>query len=221
MNNRFFNAGKAALRWWKFKRLNLCEVPPNHVFIARFQPGDAVIDVGTGNDPDLSKYLLSHYDVECFGVDPTRKHAPTLQAFAHTHPRFHHLPYALGTERKTVLFHESQANVSGSLLPGHRNIVNDPVIHYEVDMITVEDVVRLAGRPSIALLKLDIEGAEYEVIKCLRREWLTRIRQIMVEFHHQTVQEITWQDTLDAIRTIERLGMKSFVYNGRDCLFYW
>jgi FkbM family methyltransferase len=136
-------------------------------------------------------------------------------------PGFHYLPFALGAEKGKRRFHESKLNVSGSLLDGHRNIISDPVVRYDVDVVTLEELLRIVGRDEFAIVKMDVEGAEHDVIKTLRRPVLTRVRQLIVEFHHDTVRGLTWGDTLRAIRTLESQGMKALVYNGRDCLFYW
>jgi len=210
-----------ALRSYRAKRLGLKEVEPNYGFIERFAPGEAAIDIGVGDDPDFSLYLINNYQMECFAVDPTRKHAPSLQAIERETKNFHYLPLALGAENKTVEFNESTINVSGSLLKGHSNIQNDPCISYEVQMVTLDSLLEQVGKESISILKMDTEGAEYETIDSLKAADLKRIRQLMIEFHHDRVEGITWPDTQRAIRTLEKHGMKSFLYNGRDCLFYW
>lgn len=196
-------------------------VPPNYAFHPRFHAGDIVIDVGTGNDPDLSKYLISKYGVESFAVDPTRKHASALREYEKKLPGFHYLPHALGAQSGKVDFYESTTNVSGSILPGHRNIINDPTTKYAVEMITMAELLQMAGSKHIALMKIDIEGAEFELLAALEPGLLRRVRQLLVEFHHDTVQGKTWRDTEEAISRLKGMGMKALVYNGRDCLFYW
>jgi FkbM family methyltransferase len=213
--------GRRAIRDHRARRLGLIRVAPNYGFLADFAPCDAAIDIGVGDDPDLSIHLIERYGIECFAVDPTRKHAQTLQAVERRTPSFHYLPYALGPENRTVEFHESKINVSGSLLKGHGNVVNDPCVRYEVEMVTLERLLDATGRRSINLLKMDTEGAEYATIDSLGGRELRRIRQVMVEFHHDRIEGITWSDTQRAIRTMRRHGMKSLLYNGRDCLFYW
>ena len=221
MVRRAWAKGKHMLVRYRVKRLGLRCVPPNYGFFDRFTPGEVAIDVGVGDDPDFSLYLVKNYGMECFAVDPTHKHASKLQQIEHEVPLFHYLPCALGPDDGTVEFCESTINVSGSLLEGHRNIVEDPCIRYDVQMVSLESLVAQIGREPIGILKMDTEGAEYGIISKMSQATLSKIRQLMVEFHHGTVEGITWHDTALAIRTIEKLGMKSFVYNGRDCLFYW
>ena len=202
-------------------RIGLTCIPPNYAFIPKFRPGDVVIDVGTGDDPDLSKSIIATYGLECYAVDPTHKHANALQELERQLPGFHYLPYALGARSGEREFHESTVNVSGSLLPGHRNVVNDPTVSYMVDVVTLEDLLRIIGAEHVALMKIDIEGAEYDLVQCLDAPALRRIKQLIVEFHHDIVSGIVWEDTQRAIAGVKKCGMKAFVYNGRDCLFYW
>jgi FkbM family methyltransferase len=202
------------------RRLRLREVPPNYAFLERFRPGDVAVDVGTGNDPDFSRHLMANYGLECFAVDPTLKHAPALQRLEQEQHAFHYLPLAVGPENGTAEFHESQVNVSGSFLKSHRNIVNDPVRTYAVEVVTLAELLRRIGRSPVAIVKLDLEGVEYAVIDSLDRVALQEVGQLLVEFHHEIVGGITWHDTLKAVRRVESLGFRSLTYNGRDCLFY-
>lgn len=196
-------------------------VPPNYAFFDIFQPGDVAIDVGIGDDPDFSKYLMTNYGMESFGVDPTRKHAHALQCLEKTTPEFHYLPYALGRKDGDITFFESNISVSGSILARHINIVNDPHVSYPVQMVTLDTLLKLVNRSHIAIIKIDIEGCEYELIDHLEGEILKAISQLIIEFHHNTVKDYTFKDTLQAIEKIKSFGMKSLLYNGRDCLFYW
>jgi FkbM family methyltransferase len=53
-----------------------------------------------------------------------------------------------------------------------------------VPMKRLDTIMRELGHDRVDLLKLDIEGAEYEVIEALELS-ATRPRQILVEFHHR------------------------------------
>lgn len=216
-------AGK--VRVWQrdslIKRLGIRQVKPNYAFLDKFKPGDVAIDIGVGNDPDFSRLLIDAYKMDCFAVDPTRKHAAALKKIEDELPTFHYRPFALGPENGETRFFESRDNVSGSLLNTHRNIVNDQVIGYDVEMITMDNLFDAIGVDKAAIVKIDVEGVEYQVIKTLSRSTLNRMEQLIIEFHHETVPEYTAADTKAAIKHINGFGMKSLVYNGRDCLFYW
>ncbi|MDH4197661.1 MAG: FkbM family methyltransferase [Candidatus Aminicenantes bacterium] len=215
-------------RWMARQRYSACcrlmmgakQVPPNYVFRDRFSAGSVAIDVGTGCDPDFSKHLMTNYNMECFAVDPTLKHAAALRQLETEQPLFHYLPLAVGPRNGAADFHESQVNVSGSFLKQHRNIVNDPVETYPVEMVTLAELLRRVAKRPVGIVKLDLEGYEYGVLFALDKAATAEVPQMIVEFHHDTVAGISWQETARAIRHVRSLGFKSFVYNGRDCLFY-
>lgn len=196
-------------------------IPPNYAFRPHFCAGDVAIDVGVGDNPDLSIHLIDNYGLDCFVVDPTHRHATALSQLSDTIPGLHYLQYALGAGSGEVQFHESTVNVSGSVLTSHRNVVDDPVVTYSVTMVTLGELLGVVGRQDIAIMKIDVEGAEYELIDSMDLSLLRNIRQLIIEFHHDLVQGVTRQDTRRAIATIKQSGMKAFVYNGRDCLFFW
>jgi len=196
-------------------------VRPNYAFFENFQQGDVAIDVGIGDDPDFSKYLIYNYKMESFGVDPTRKHSCGLQCIEKAIPEFHYLPYALGTEDGRITFFEPAIYDSGSVLESHLNMIRDSYTSYPVEMVTLGTLLQIVNKEHIAIMKIDIEGYEFELIDHLDGETLKPISQLIIEFHHGTVKRYTFKDTIQAIKKIEGFGMKSLLFNGRDCLFYW
>lgn len=196
--------------------------PPNYAFFGNFSPNSVAIDVGVGDDPDFSILLMKKYSMKCYIVDPTLKHRPTLEKFVQENPGAIFLPYALGSKTESRTFYESQSNVSGSLQNEHINIRNDPIKTYEVQVVTMSDLLTRIGNLQISIMKIDIEGEEYDFIKSLTKEDVKQIDQIILEFHHgKTLKKYTIEDTRNAIKTLESFGMKSILFNGRDCLFYW
>jgi FkbM family methyltransferase len=54
-----------------------------------------------------------------------------------------------------------------------------------IDAIGVEELLDEAGIRTLDLLKMDIEGAEFEVLSMAPERWLKRVRMIMVELHER------------------------------------
>lgn len=205
----------------KCKALGLCFVPPNYAFWEEFLRDGVAIDVGVGDNPDFTLFLMKKYNTESFVVDPTLKHMDKLRTFEKQHPLAHYLPLALGAKNESQTFYESQINVSGSLRKDHMNVRNDPSIAYNVQVVTLNRLLQECGNKPVGIIKIDIEGEEYEFVKSVTTSDLRRIRQVIIEFHHGIVKTYVMEDTLKAIKTLENLGMKSILYNGCDCLFYW
>jgi FkbM family methyltransferase len=53
-----------------------------------------------------------------------------------------------------------------------------------VECITLDSVIKRSNLDKINLLKLDIEGFEYDIFKSLSIETLANIDQVLIEFHH-------------------------------------
>ncbi|MES1166654.1 MAG: FkbM family methyltransferase, partial [Pseudomonadota bacterium] len=50
---------------------------------------------------------------------------------------------------------------------------------------TLPEFMRIAGFAHVDLLKLDIEGAEHDVLAAPTGEWLPRVRYLVIELHDQ------------------------------------
>ena len=90
------------------------------------------------------------------------------------------------------------------------NIVRAPV--KDIDTIASE-----LNHKEVDLLKMDIEGAEYEVIEALPKNRVA-INQILIEFHHM-YKGILISKTVDAISTLSNLGFELFNISQRTYEF--
>jgi hypothetical protein len=63
------------------------------------------------------------------------------------------------------------------------------------------------GHNHIDLLKIDIEGSEYEVLEDLLRRRLP-VNQVLVEFHHDILPDIKRRETVRAILKMVAAGYK-------------
>jgi FkbM family methyltransferase len=193
---------------------------PNYVFLDRFTPSSVIIDVGCGYDAEFSRHLIEAYGLHAYGVDPTRKHAPALKALADaSHGKFQHWPLAVSQEVGRLTFQESRNRESGSLLPEHTNLREDVSIAYEVESVTLGELVQRIGSKSIALAKLDLEGAEYELLKKAAPQDFAAFDQLFIEFHHHCTR-YTIQDTQDIILKLKGMGFVAFTLDHHNYLFY-
>jgi FkbM family methyltransferase len=212
--------GTAALRGLGRAR-GLAYAPPNYLYFPTFNSDSIVFDVGCCDKPDFSMPLLRQYGLRVWAVDPTRRHAAALSAISReSGGLFRHLPVAVSGRSGTLVFHESADNDSGSLLAEHRNILRDVTTDYEVHSVLPSELLQLANVRSADFLKLDLEGAEYDLLASCSRGEFDRFQQILIEFHHGIVSRYSVIDTWQAVRRVRSFGMKCFSLNGRDWLFY-
>lgn len=97
----------------------------------------------------------------------------------------HFLSCAVGGESGQRTFHISNNPTGSSLLelPQEAKWDNTLKCNIDVAVLSLSAILDRFGLPELDLLKLDIEGAEVEVLDTLPMARLTAIRQITVEFH--------------------------------------
>jgi FkbM family methyltransferase len=199
--------------------LRLHRWAPNYAVLPPFASDTRVVDVGVGDRPDFAEELAARFGARCLLVDPTRKHSDVLNAWCDRDRRFQYLCAALGSTPGRMQFFESRQQVSGSIFPTHRNVAGGDVDTYEVPVVTLDDLVRQVGG-HIDVLKIDVEGAEFDVLEQASGAALAAIDQILVEFHDGTIPEFSRRDRDRAIRPLMASGFKAVEYNGRDVLFF-
>jgi len=212
---------KKHMRLRQARRQGLVFVDPNFVYRPDL-PGDAVvIDAGCSYEADFSVCLIGRHNVRAFGVDPTRKHAEALRALEAQYPgRFTHLPCAITGTDGTLTFHESRVNESGSLFADHVNVVHDETTSYDVQAVTLGTLLKRMGVQSVDILKLDLEGAEYDLLERTTAEELQPFKQLFVEFHHHAVSHFGVADTRRLVERICGFGFRSFSVDDHNYLFY-
>lgn len=87
---------------------------------------------------------------------------------------------ACGGSRRRAVLHKRGAEMMSSLYAERIGGTSDGV---EVDVITLEDVFRANGVERCDLLKLDCEGAEYEIVLGADPATLGRVQRVVMECH--------------------------------------
>jgi len=233
-------AGGPALHWWRLKRSvgrrwREWRLPRGFERLGTRYGGwwlyapaigrePLLVDCGLGKDISFPVAFLERFGGKVIGVDPnpaaleySRAHCPpgmeirgeALWSHAGQKLSFH-LP------RSADLLPKGADGVSGSLLASH-GYAGDETL--EVRTTSLSELLQSAGRSECAVLKLDIEGAEYEVLGALCSNGeITRTRQIAVEFHHGWTDR-TEQDTRECIAKLEARGFALRHAEGRNHLF--
>lgn len=212
-----------ALRMPELKKKGLKYLDPNYIFFEKFNEESTIIDIGCGYEAELSQYLIDHYNIKtAFAVDPTEKHAVALQEIQKRRgEQFIHLKYALAEKETELEFFETLENESGSLLPGHKNIMHDSIRKYKVKAITLNKLLDIISRDKVAFIKIDIEGMEFALFEKIDPEILKRFDQIFIEFHHYSVSSYHKRDTRKIVKKLEGFGLRSFTIDTINYLFYW
>lgn len=203
------------------RKFGIVPVPPCYFVREGLNSDSLVVDCGTGPDANFSVAMIDRFGVRSIGFEPTRKHHAALEAVvAATAGQFAYRPLAIAGGVGTARFHESRRNISGSLFTDHVNIRVESAVEYDVATAAIDDLFGILGVSQIDVLKLDIEGAEYEALAVASDEAFGAIDQLIVEFHDHCLDRYTPRHTRTLVRRLEATGFRTHVVDGIDFLFF-
>ena len=132
-----------------------------------------VLDLGA-NYGLFAKAITARFGCRCIAVEPSPE---PFAAIAET-PLISKLQAAAASKSGTVPFHIATDSVFSSLYP-----TSSVIGVIEVRAFSLPDLFDLVEVRPLDLLKMDIEGAEIELLNTCPRSILQQIRQISVDFH--------------------------------------
>lgn len=176
-----------------------------------------VYSFGVGEDTSFDLEVIATYGAQVYTFDPT----PRSIAWVNNREwpyQFHFFPIGIAAHDGYVDFNppENLKFVSHTLLDRPRTDARS----IQVEVQKLSSIANLLGHRKIDILKMDIEGAEYEVIFDIVKTDSIEIEQILVEFHHH-FQNVSVEQTKNAIRRLNASGFLLFHVskNGREYSF--
>ena len=173
--------------------------------IPEFTPSDAIVySFGLGHDISFDLGLIQRFGCQVHGFDPTPRSLTWLHQKELPED---FLVHEIGISRidgELELFEPVNANyVSCTKLSSdsHQNSISVPVKR-------LSTVLTELGHDRLDILKMDVEGCEYEVIDDLKASNL-RPKQLLVEFHHQ-VLNMGVDKTKRAFQQLTQMGYVAF-----------
>ena len=164
---------------------------------AMLRPGDLVMDCGANMGVVTAVLAATGADVLAYEPDP---YAFSIleQKFANT-PNVTLVNAAVGVGAGTIRLMRADnfgdnpdgASVKSTILDGGRRIDAENAV--EVTLLDFPTLVRahVAARGEIAFIKMDIEGAELDILETLDREDLfTNIRALVAETHERKFKDL-------------------------------
>ena len=219
--NEFYTAVNMLKNRGKAKRLGIRFLEPNYIFKDNLNQTSTIIDVGCGYQAELAQFFINTYQVKAYIIDPTQKHKAALEELVEKYgTTLIYLGYAVSSNDGEIEFYETLDHESGSLFDDHLNIRRDTIRKYKVKSITLHTLLKEINAKTIDYIKLDLEGAEYELIESLTREIAEPFKQIFIEFHHHAFKRISRSMTRRAVKHLKKLGFKAFTLDTNNYLFY-
>lgn len=165
-----------------------------------------VYSFGVGEDISWDLAMIEVFGVQVHAFDPTPRSIDWVQA--QTLPaHFHFHPFGIADEDGTMTFFppENEAHVSHTMISGQYQTGERAIT---VPVKRLKTIMTDLGHDHIDVLKMDIEGAEYDVIGDILHS-ATSVSQLLVEFHHDW-ESIHERKTQRAIESLNQYGYRIF-----------
>jgi len=184
-----------------------------------------LIDCGLGEDISFPIEFIKKFGGHVIGVETNPRSLEYCRNIAPENMTI--LPMAFWKEaNQTVTFHLPRPQdqlptgadgVSGSLIDTHEYVIDGEKL--SIKTTSLSDLLDKAGKPRCDILKMDIEGAEYEVLdELIKSKQLALADQILIEFHHNVTHH-TEQETQETTTRIINMGYELIYIEGRNYIF--
>ncbi len=152
-----------------------------NVLLDKLDKNSVIYSFGVGEDISFDLSLIKHLNAKIYAFDPTPKSIEWVKR--QTLPdNFQLLEFGIASFDGEISFNPpiNPDHVSHTILDRpdtSKNSIVVPVKRYET-------IIKELGHTEIDLLKMDIEGAEYEVIDDIIASSI-KPKQLLIEFHHR------------------------------------
>lgn len=179
-------------------------------YIPELLAADSVVySLGVGDSIDLDMDLIHLYSVTVHAFDPTPYSQEWIASLElPTKLKFH--PWAAaGKDGSLRLFRRLNKRGKKSVVMWTaEGDAGDGSDFIDAPAYTIRSMMQKLGHDKIDMLKIDVEGAEYEILDSLDK--VDRLpTQVLVEFHHR-FPGIGKQRTADSIVKLRGLGYQIF-----------
>ena len=145
-----------------------------------------VYSLGIGTDISFDKSIINRFNCKIYAFDPTPKSIDWVKKnVKEDNFKMHNFGISDKTENRIFYLPKNDDYVSGSI---KKIKTVDHNKHIDLNFKSVKEVMKQNGHNSINLLKMDIEGSEYDVLENILEEKI-HIDQLVVEFHPHLIKK--------------------------------
>lgn len=167
-----------------------------------------IYSFGAGEDVSFDLKLIEHYHLQVQGFDPSPRSIEWVGG-QKLSEKFHFYPYGLAAIDGSITFSEPAEQNIHSLKISDMEVEGDAGLKtHKLPVHRLSTIMQNLKHDKIDILKMDIEGAEYEVIEDILEASLP-ISQILIEFHHR-FKNIGIGKTQKAISQLNNAGYRIF-----------
>ena len=165
-----------------------------------------IYSFGIGEDISFDKALIANHNCNVFGFDPTPKSINWVKS-QNISKKFSFFEFGVSNKSGSTDFYlpKNPDHVSGSSVSQSNINIKEKVI---VKMKTIQDILNELGHKHIDVLKMDIEGGEYDVIENILDSNIS-VNQILIEFHDRFFEDGRFK-SIRAINNLNKRGYEIF-----------
>ena len=171
-----------------------------------------IYSVGVGRHISFDLALIESFGATVHAFDPTPVSIEWVRS-QKLPAQFVFHDYGIAAYDGTFRFYPPRRSESAHFTSVPKTRDTDDVACVEAPVYTPGTIMKKLGHDHLDLLKLDIEGGEYEVIDNMLKESI-RVRQLIVEFHHN-FPTIPMARTVEAVRALRKNGYRLFHVSDR------
>lgn len=183
----------------------------NHtIYLPAIRKNGVVLDLGA-HKGEFSIAMSKKFGSSCYLIEANPELFDQIQV-TENNQKFN---YAISGEDKPIQFFIGD-NAEASSIKKTSDNINEVVT---IDGIRLDTFISRCGLNQIDLLKMDIEGAEFDLFNTIDEKTLLSIRQITVEFHDWVLGN--YSEVVSLRKRLKKLGFVSvkFTRKNTDVLF--
>ena len=165
---------------------------------------------GVGRDITFEHGLVREFGCSIVLFDPSPTGLETMALPENQIPQFHYHQVGLAARCGTLRLAPPRLESEGSWFSQSGDAAT-----IEVPCVDLATLMQRNGHDHIDLLKIDIEGAEYEVLDDLLKRRLP-VKQVLVEFHHGNLPGVRRGQSIRAMLKMTLGGYRLLLQDGSN-----
>lgn len=146
---------------------------------------DTVLDIGANNGL-FSLYLLKNGCKKVYAFEPNDTTEKNIKSILHEYDNYELIKKAVYTHDNGLTFYTSETNTTIGSISRDHVLAQGFAVESKVPSISLKSFVNENGIEKIDLIKMDIEGSEYDVIEELDDEIFEITNSFLIEYHSNT-----------------------------------
>ncbi len=168
-------------------------------------PDSVIYSVGVGTDISFDLALIKQTGATVHAFDPTPRSIEWIGEQS-LPEKFKFYDYGLASFDGNLSFFVPRKQASAHYTPVKLEQGQSDSRRFEAPVFSLKTIMKNLGHQRLDLLKLDIEGGEYDVLRDILASQI-EVDQLLIEFHHN-YRSISFSKTKEALDSLREYGYR-------------